>query len=519
MPLISPAGLLSWVSVSDYGAKGDGSTDCTTAINNAIATGQPVYFPPGNYHTQGQHNINTSGQVVFGAGPTNTTITCTVNNEPVFTSGTATGLNNIGVTDMTLTRNVTAISNGDGVQFANVVSMSYLERLTINSQFRGLLLGPTDLSRACDINITGCQDSGLLMTNSGSNGTLQWELMNILSQENVGNGFFVNVTAGPSNITLGNWTNVTTFANSGHGASFTGLLSCPIDDIRICDSFFGSDGNHAVSIQNSYGGQHIILDSFFELAGQMPTGPGLATAASGVGSGIFVDATVNDILISGCKINDCSNSGININAAEGNIVGCRITQNGSGGHSGDQNGIWLQAGRAVVSGNRIGNVTGGANNTVNGVRMSVDNATIVGNDLTGNTGATITYDAGALFNSVVIGNIPASAPTQVDNLGLTGYLTESILAVAASGTTQGTAPTITSQTVVVTSSSGSANSVKLPVVGAGTPINVWNRGSVTLNVWPQSGQTIDSLGVNVAAQIAVGAKAEFISTTSQWYRN
>lgn len=517
MPLISPAGKLNWVSVTDYGASGTG--DCTTAINAALATGQPVYFPPGNYFTQGQHNINANGQVVFGAGPANTTITCTVNNEPIFTSGTLAGLNNIGVTDMTLTRNVTAISNGDGVQFANAVSMSYLERLTINSQFRGLLLGPTDLSRACDINITGCQDSGVLMTNSGSNGTLQWELMNILSQENVGNGFFVNVTAGPSQATLGNWTNVTTFANSGHGASFTGLLSCPIDDIRICDSFFGSDGNHAINIQNSYGGQHIILDTFMELAGQMPTGPGLATAASGVGSGIFVDATVNDILISGCKINDCSNSGVNINATEANIVNCRITQNGSGGHVGDRNAIWLQAGRAVVSGCRLGNVTGGANNTVNGIRMSVDNATIVGNDLTGNTGATITYDGGALVNSVVIGNIPASSPTQVDNLGLTGFLTESEAVLAAAGTTQGTAAAITTQTVVVTVSSGAANGVILPVVGVGTPINVWNRGSVTLNVYPQSGQTIEALGANNPAQIAVGGKAEFISTTAQWYRN
>lgn len=45
------------VSVKDFGAVGDGTTDDTTAINNAIASGKSVYFPAGTYMTTGGHSI------------------------------------------------------------------------------------------------------------------------------------------------------------------------------------------------------------------------------------------------------------------------------------------------------------------------------------------------------------------------------------------------------------------------------------------------------------------------------
>lgn len=39
----------SYVSVKDYGAKGDGVTDDTKAINDAIANNSYIVFPPGKY--------------------------------------------------------------------------------------------------------------------------------------------------------------------------------------------------------------------------------------------------------------------------------------------------------------------------------------------------------------------------------------------------------------------------------------------------------------------------------------
>lgn len=55
------------VNVLDYGAVADGSTDDTTAIAAALATGSSVYFPEGTYKT-GQQTLATAGQTLFGAG-------------------------------------------------------------------------------------------------------------------------------------------------------------------------------------------------------------------------------------------------------------------------------------------------------------------------------------------------------------------------------------------------------------------------------------------------------------------
>lgn len=54
------------VNVKDYGAKGDGSTVDTTAIQAAIATGKTVYFPEGTYKT-GKLTLVTRSKLL-GAG-------------------------------------------------------------------------------------------------------------------------------------------------------------------------------------------------------------------------------------------------------------------------------------------------------------------------------------------------------------------------------------------------------------------------------------------------------------------
>src|SRR6266581_1890521 len=67
-------GVLSVINVKDYGATGDGVTDDTTAINNALAaisttTGGALYFPPGTYVTSGIDISAYSGNLhILGAG-------------------------------------------------------------------------------------------------------------------------------------------------------------------------------------------------------------------------------------------------------------------------------------------------------------------------------------------------------------------------------------------------------------------------------------------------------------------
>ena len=52
------------VSVKDFGAKGDGTTDDTGFINAAIAASTAIFFPPGTYITTGNHNIQ--GKTLIG---------------------------------------------------------------------------------------------------------------------------------------------------------------------------------------------------------------------------------------------------------------------------------------------------------------------------------------------------------------------------------------------------------------------------------------------------------------------
>jgi hypothetical protein len=61
------------VSVKDFGAKGDGATDDTTSIQNAInsvqaAKGGTLYFPPGTYNISAPLTVTGSNVMLMGAG-------------------------------------------------------------------------------------------------------------------------------------------------------------------------------------------------------------------------------------------------------------------------------------------------------------------------------------------------------------------------------------------------------------------------------------------------------------------
>lgn len=60
------------VNVLDYGADPTGTTDSTSAINNAIAAGNNIYIPQGTYNINGQLTIGVNKRIV-GAG-VNTTL-------------------------------------------------------------------------------------------------------------------------------------------------------------------------------------------------------------------------------------------------------------------------------------------------------------------------------------------------------------------------------------------------------------------------------------------------------------
>jgi polygalacturonase len=95
----------TFASVRSYGATGNGTTDDTAAINQAIAAGGAVYFPPGNYKYVGSMTLpaNTSYRI-YGDGPGVSTILFTGNpNTGIY--GPSMGTNTLNVDGLTLKAN------------------------------------------------------------------------------------------------------------------------------------------------------------------------------------------------------------------------------------------------------------------------------------------------------------------------------------------------------------------------------------------------------------------------------
>ena len=67
-----------WISVSTFGARGDGRTDDTHAIRNAIGaasgSGQTLFFPKGTYMISSTIQATAHGLRIEGAGPNHTSI-------------------------------------------------------------------------------------------------------------------------------------------------------------------------------------------------------------------------------------------------------------------------------------------------------------------------------------------------------------------------------------------------------------------------------------------------------------
>lgn len=97
------------------------------------------------------------------------------------------------------------------------------------------------------------------------------------------------------------------------------------------------------------------------------------------------------------------------------------------------------------------------------------------------------------------------------------YIASSTAGIASAGTDQAGATALTTQLNIVSTVSASSG-VRLPAGSVGMRITVINTDSTSVNVYPPSGSSINSLSPNVALSVASGGTIDFIAISStQWY--
>lgn len=313
------------LSIYSFGARTTNTAaQNTTAIQNALNTGLSIYVPPGTWPCN-KLSILLGNTKFFGASSGLSVLTSASTNTAQIEVAAALG--NIEIYDLGLTRSVTATAGGTGVSFLGYVDTCKVRNLEVQKSYVGIFLSATGYSELSGCFIHDNRSDGIQMVNTAVYGTMQWYLHNNLVQANAGRGIVVAAIAGPSQVTLGDWIDNYTFANSSFGMAFAGLVGVPIQGVRIKGGFVGQDGNSEIFL-DTYGGQHKINGTFTELAGTSTTGPGFATAASHTGNGIEITANNTDVTITNVVANGNSLYGINTLATTmTNVVGGRFATN------------------------------------------------------------------------------------------------------------------------------------------------------------------------------------------------
>jgi len=358
------------ITQSPYNCVGDGVTDNTAGINLALAAvsagSKQIYAPSGNYLTQGNHLIQKDGQSIVGDGVEATIFTVTQAGNCAFKilnpNSPPDLLTDIGLKGFSIRRQGAPTSTGVGIDASNPVYRVRFESLLLEGHYRGMLLGNTDYSIVRDVIIQRSTAEGVYHRNSTTEGACQYTFEHCLFQINGSHGYKFDAQSGPSAVSLGEFVNVSTYANTGSGMQFIGASATPIQGIRILGGFFGEDADTELYL-DTWGGYHKIVGVSIELTGSAYTGPGVqpfvpnsGTAPSHAGVGIMVLSHDRDVLIEGARINGVSSDGIYMGAALATITGCNISNSGlNNALTNDRNGVKVFAGSALVIGNTFFN--------------------------------------------------------------------------------------------------------------------------------------------------------------------
>jgi hypothetical protein len=142
-------------------------------------------------------------------------------------------------------------------------------------------------------------------------------------------------------------------------------------------------------------------------------------------------------------------------------------------------------------------------------------ATFLGTPSSSNLAAAVTDETGS--GALVFSTSPSITNASLTTPALSGETFSTAATVTAGTNAQGQGA-ITSDNNVITTTATNPSGVTLPTATTGRRIVIVNKGTNSVNVYPATGGTIDSLTINTSIALPVGGVMIFnASSTTQWY--
>jgi hypothetical protein len=307
-----------WVNVKRYGATGDGETNDTGEINEAIELvggrgGGIVYFPRGEYVIRSSLNVNGSGVVLLGCGSSSVLVIrqCT---DPFFPFPVhfrrEDGLELVGggIRDMAIRYEPDSSMAVPAVVFSNCADW-FCERVLVTGGGRGM---------------NGSTASGIAAQEGSRNGVISGCVADGLSSA----GFLLDHTQGV--IVQGCMArNMSRGADGPPSRECAGMQVTSSNNITV-KSFHSADNQGSgLLIDNS---EADVLFRTIDVHGGFYTGNqrhGIEVGAAE--SEVGIEAIGADLKITGAQCSGNSMNGVLVSSVEGAVIqGCICTGNGSG---------------------------------------------------------------------------------------------------------------------------------------------------------------------------------------------
>jgi len=416
------------VSAADFRAVID--IDDTNAIQRAIDSlavkGGIVDLPAGNLTISAKITIARPGITIRGAGREATIITSSSASHSLQINSGFRGTTLLG---FKLTRTTVAGVGQNGVHCVGLCEVLRFDDVYVENHYIGYRFGTTSYSYIHNCIASDNYNDGFYFTNEDGIGTgCQYTLSKLLSQQNDGFGYsFRAVTASMS---VGDWLNLTTYANKLGGFNLQGAPTYGVNAIRWVGGIVGEDGKHGALFNTYNGSTHRIAGVTFEIAGTSLCGRHLSSPVTHQGNGANVTINNGYIKFTDCVFIGNSWSGTYAAGTKTQFVGCQWRVNGHANLNGEENGLYADGPVEVV-----GCVADG--NPAFGLFLGVDGHTIIGNDLTGNIDG-IGFAVPQIASKIALNrgtgvNVNHNPGTPTNDNATAGNVGEYIESVVASG--------------------------------------------------------------------------------------